>query len=138
MAPGSGDGKKISLDPSQLGHLGRGLITKFHRDRGTSDCKGNVVGILSTIEYMLERGFKPRRTILLAFGQDEEADGNYGALYIAKYLEERYGRDGIGIIVDEGGMGLEEKYGVDLALPGVAEKGEFVRDWTLSIRQVLG
>jgi hypothetical protein len=84
-----------------------------------------VIGILSTVEYMLSiNTFKPRRTVILAFGQDEEADGIYGAVYISKLLEKRHGKHGIGIIVDEGGSGLEERYGVKMALPAVAEKGE--------------
>ena len=32
------------------------------------------------------------------------------------------------MIVDEGGMNLEDVYGREFALPGIAEKGYLVRD----------
>jgi Gly-Xaa carboxypeptidase len=71
----------------------------------------------------LETSFKPRRTILLAFGQDEEASGNYGAGEMARILEKRYGRDGLEMVLDEGGNGLDDSYGPLMALPALAEKG---------------
>lgn len=93
--------------------------------RGSSDCKSNVIGILSALEHLLSSGFRPSRTLLIAFGQDEEAHGYFGATRIAKVLEERYGRHGVAAIVDEGGGGLDSKYGPLIALPALAEKGRF-------------
>jgi len=91
--------------------------------RGVADCKNNVIGILSAVEHLLEEGWVPQRTLVLAFGQDEEISGPRGAANIAKFLQERYGEKGIAMIVDEGGMGLDVLYGNSFALPGVTEKG---------------
>ncbi|KAJ9114650.1 hypothetical protein QFC22_005526 [Naganishia vaughanmartiniae] len=91
--------------------------------RGTSDCKNNVIGILTALEYMLSNGWKPARTIVAAFGMDEEVGGERGATSINDFLEKRYGHHGIAMIVDEGGMGIETLYGTQFALPGMAEKG---------------
>jgi len=49
-----------------------------------------------------------------------------GANNIRKYLEQEYGRNGISMIIDEGGMSLETVYGKEFALPGIAEKGYIV------------
>lgn len=62
----------------------------------------------------------------MAFGQDEEISGPRGAANIAQFLLFIYGHHGIGMIVDEGGMGLETIYGRQFALPGIAEKGYLV------------
>ena len=70
---------------------------------------------------MIKENFIPSRTIILAFGIDEESAGTQvifrlvrcmycatyidkqGAPYIAQYLEYLYGKDGIAAILDEGG-----------------------------------
>ncbi|KDR84553.1 hypothetical protein GALMADRAFT_262764 [Galerina marginata CBS 339.88] len=91
--------------------------------RGSGDCKNNLIGILTAVEHLVSSGWKPQRTIILAFGQDEEISGPRGANNIGKYLEEKYGKNGIGMIVDEGGMNIETAYGTEFALPGIAEKG---------------
>jgi Gly-Xaa carboxypeptidase len=85
--------------------------------------KNNLIGILTALEYMLSNGWKPTRTIVAAFGMDEEVGGERGATAINDFLEKRYGRQGIAMIVDEGGMGIETLYGTQFALPGMAEKG---------------
>lgn len=100
--------------------------------------KGSLVGILIAVETLLKQHggqlegddsteipFSPRRTIILGFGFDEEISGNYGAAYIAKHLEHRYGPGGLDSIIDEGGLGVTQRNGVNLALPGVAEKGMY-------------
>ncbi|KAJ9111397.1 hypothetical protein QFC19_001166 [Naganishia cerealis] len=91
--------------------------------RGTSDCKNNVIGILTALEYMLRNGWNPTRTIIAAFGMDEEVGGERGATTINDFLGKHYGPQGIAMIVDEGGMGIETLYGTQFALPGMAEKG---------------
>ncbi|PPQ70762.1 hypothetical protein CVT26_014712 [Gymnopilus dilepis] len=91
--------------------------------RGAGDCKNNVIGVMTAVEHLISKAWKPQRTIILAFGQDEEISGPRGAKNIAQYLEKRYGKYGIGMIVDEGGMNLESAYGTEFALPGIAEKG---------------
>lgn len=60
---------------------------------------------------------------MLAFGQDEEASGKYGAGEMARILEKRYGKNGIEMVLDEGGNGLDPTYGPLMALPALAEKG---------------
>ena len=47
--------------------------------RGASDDKNDLIGFLTTIELLIENGFKPSRTIVLSFGFDEEASALEGA-----------------------------------------------------------
>ena len=49
--------------------------------RGSSDDKSGLIGILSSIETLLENRFQPTRTVVLAFGFDEEAGGFYVRLH---------------------------------------------------------
>ena len=92
--------------------------------RGASDDKNSMTGLLSAVEGLLAEGFTPKRTILLAFGFDEECSGRRGAGSITRHLEAIYGNDSIAIILDEGGMGLQLLDGDALyALPAVMEKG---------------
>ena len=51
--------------------------------RGSLDDKVSALGILEAAEHLLARGFEPRRTVLFAFGHDEEVGGREGAAYIA-------------------------------------------------------
>lgn len=41
----------------------------------------NLINFRTTIEKLLEKGFKPQRTIVLAFGIDEERGGNVVRLF---------------------------------------------------------
>jgi Gly-Xaa carboxypeptidase len=75
---------------------------KFIWGRGASDCKNQLIAILEAIELLLSAGFTPRRTVILSFGFDEEVSGIEGANHLAPYLLEKYGRDSIAVIVDEG------------------------------------
>ncbi|KAF2716703.1 carboxypeptidase S [Polychaeton citri CBS 116435] len=95
---------------------------KYIWGRGSSDCKNQLIAILETMESLLEVDFKPRRTIVLPFGFDEEISGRQGAGHLAPYLHERYGDDGIAAIVDEGAT-FERTWGTTFAKPGVGEKG---------------
>lgn len=90
--------------------------------RGSCDDKPGVIGIMTAIEALLEQGFKPTRTVILAFGIDEERGGQTGAAAIGKYLVNTYGEDSISMIVDEGG-GFSDLSGTVFATPAVAEKG---------------
>jgi acetylornithine deacetylase/succinyl-diaminopimelate desuccinylase-like protein len=92
--------------------------------RGASDCKNNLVGILEAFETLLEKGFTPERSVLAAFGFDEEISGPQGAKYLAAHIEKARGKDSIELIIDEGGLGFKELYGALFALPAVGEKGE--------------
>ncbi|KAG8689824.1 hypothetical protein FRC11_000339 [Ceratobasidium sp. 423] len=90
--------------------------------RGSVDDKGGLVGIMITLEKLIESGFKPKRGILVGFGIDEESTGLYGAHRISKYIEEHYGKNSISMLVDEGG-GIENFGGISVALPAIGEKG---------------
>ncbi|KAF8549259.1 carboxypeptidase S [Imleria badia] len=90
--------------------------------RGSCDDKPGVTGSLTAVETLLERGFVPSRTVLLAFGIDEERGGYTGAGAIGKYLLETHGPDSFAMIVDEGG-GYDDLNGTVFATPAVAEKG---------------
>lgn len=90
--------------------------------RGSQDDKSGLIGIMSSIESLLEIGFEPTRSVVLSFGFDEEASGTYGATSLAKYLLSAYGKDAFALLVDEG-SGLGEKYGAVFATPAIAEKG---------------
>ncbi|KAI6117457.1 carboxypeptidase S [Pisolithus croceorrhizus] len=90
--------------------------------RGSCDDKSGLIGIMSAIETLLATGYEPTRTVVLAFGFDEESGGEYGAQTLAIELEAMFGQNGYAMIVDEGG-GYGEQYGRILATPGVAEKG---------------
>src|SRR5690242_9576627 len=92
--------------------------------RGTMDDKVSVLAILEAVETSLRAGLKPKRTIYLAFGHDEEIGGDRGAASIAKYLEEQGVK--LECVIDEGGYvaegmvpGLEQP----MAVINVAEKG---------------
>lgn len=92
--------------------------------RGTLDDKMGVMGLLEAVEYLLKTNFQPERTVLLAFGQDEETSGQRGAQTIAASLKKR----GISLeyILDEGGaIKPEGVSGVNkpVALISIAEKG---------------
>ncbi|RDW67020.1 hypothetical protein BP5796_09769 [Coleophoma crateriformis] len=96
---------------------------RFVWGRGASDCKNNLMGVLGTLETLLEQDFVPERTIMAGFGFDEEISGFHGAAYIAKELEDKLGKNSIELIIDEGGLGIKEMYGATFALPGLGEKG---------------
>ncbi|KAF3761652.1 carboxypeptidase S [Cryphonectria parasitica EP155] len=92
--------------------------------RGASDDKNSLTALLSAVETLLAQpGFQPRRTVLLAFGFDEECSGAKGAGHIATHLRDTLGEDSLAIVLDEGGMGLQQIGDVLYALPAVMEKG---------------
>ncbi|KAJ3507479.1 hypothetical protein NLJ89_g6283 [Agrocybe chaxingu] len=90
--------------------------------RGSSDDKSGLIGILSAIETLLAAQFQPTRTVVLAFGFDEEASGLQGAGTLAPHLESVYGENGFAMIIDEGSE-FETQFGTVIATPGIAEKG---------------
>ncbi|KAF7370752.1 Gly-X carboxypeptidase [Mycena sanguinolenta] len=91
--------------------------------RGSSDDKSGLIGIMTALETMIEQGFAPTRTIVLAYGFDEEASGLQGAGALGAAMRETYGSDHpFAFIVDEGG-GFTDRYGTVFATPSVAEKG---------------
>lgn len=94
--------------------------------RGASDCKNVLIGLMSAVEDLLSQGWRPQRTVVFAFGFDEESHGFLGAGSIAPALEKKYGKDSFEFILDEGAMGLQslgDESEVLYVLPGVGEKG---------------
>ncbi|KAM0207231.1 hypothetical protein ACHAQI_007718 [Fusarium lateritium] len=92
--------------------------------RGSSDDKNSLTALLSAIETLLtETEWAPKRTLILAFGFDEECSGHRGAAKIGEFLTERYGDDGISFILDEGGSGIQLIDDTLYVLPSVQEKG---------------
>lgn len=91
--------------------------------RGTLDDKDGVIGLLEAAEQLLAEGYQPRRSIVLAFGHDEEISGPEGATAIARRMKER----GLHFewMVDEGGFVVNDHplvEGKPVALISVAEK----------------
>ncbi|PTB62737.1 carboxypeptidase S [Trichoderma citrinoviride] len=98
--------------------------TGYLYGRGASDNKSAITALMSAMEALLsQEDYNPRRTVIFAFGFDEECSGLRGASSISKHLEERYGENGIAVILDEGGAGLQSVGDVLYALPAVYEKG---------------
>lgn len=92
--------------------------------RGASDDKNSLVALMSALETLLSTAsWTPHRTIILAFGFDEECSGRRGAGSIAKHLESVWGNGSVAMILDEGGMGLQLLDDTLYALPAVLEKG---------------
>ena len=92
--------------------------------RGTLDDKAAVLSTLEAAETLIAQGFTPARTILLAFGDDEENGGSQGAAPLVKELAAR----GVHahFVVDEGGAvvtGMLAGLDRPLAVIGVSEKG---------------
>lgn len=106
--------------PPFSGTLAEGFIW----GRGALDDKGSVLAILEAVEALLGEGYKPARTIYLAFGHDEEIGGSRGARSIAELLSSRGVKPFL--VLDEGLAVLEGIFtGVTqpIALIGVGEKG---------------
>ncbi|QSQ16934.1 M20 family peptidase [Myxococcus landrumensis] len=92
--------------------------------RGALDDKGSVLAQLEAVEALLAAGEQPRRTVLFAFGADEEVGGTQGAVAIAALLKERGVR--LESVLDEGGVimsGTVPGVSAPVALVGTSEKG---------------
>src|SRR5881409_3472880 len=92
--------------------------------RGALDDKGSLVGTLEAVEHLIAAEAKPRRTVYLAFGYDEEVGGRRGADHIADLLGSRMVHPEL--VLDEGGAlatGLIPGVSAPVALVGIAEKG---------------
>jgi carboxypeptidase PM20D1 len=112
--------EKSWTQPAFSGMIADGYIW----GRGTMDDKASVLGLLESVEYLLSENFKPRRTVYLAFGHDEETDGNEGAAKIAELLASR--KIQLEYVLDEGMnilSGVFDDIGAPVALIGIAEKG---------------
>ena len=104
--------------------FGGRIADGFIWGRGAIDNKSAVLGTLEAVEMLLSEGFRPARTLYLAYGHDEEVGGTGGAREIASLLKSR----GIELemVLDEGGVigdGILAGVTEPVALVGIAEKG---------------
>jgi carboxypeptidase PM20D1 len=91
--------------------------------RGALDDKGSLVGLMEACEALLARGFVPERTILFAFGADEEVGGRD-----ASAISAQLGARGVHLdwALDEGMMvtdGIVRELPTLVAPLGIGEKG---------------
>jgi carboxypeptidase PM20D1 len=82
--------------------FGGQIANGFIWGRGAIDNKSAVAGTLEAVEMLLAEGFRPVRTIYLAYGHDEEVGGTGGAREIAALLKRR-GVE-LEMVLDEGGV----------------------------------
>ena len=90
--------------------------------RGAIDDKGSLVALFEAMEALASQGFKPKRTIYLVSGHDEEAGGS-GAVAAAKLLASRKVK--ALFTIDEGGIITTDTPIIKqpAMMIGVAEKG---------------
>ena len=113
-----------TIDQWEAGPFSGAITDSEIIGRGTLDDKGTLVGVMEAVEKLLEENFKPKRTVYLAFGHDEEVGGPNGAKAIADHLKAK----GVqaAITMDEGGFLAENLVpGIDgdVAIINLAEKG---------------
>jgi Gly-Xaa carboxypeptidase len=96
---------------------------QFVWGRGACDCKVILIAHMLAIESLIADGFVPQRTVLLAYGFDEEEVlAAQGAGELAKEIQRQYGEGGIEFIVDEGN-GIGDAFGGHFAAVATSEKG---------------
>lgn len=90
--------------------------------RGSIDDKGSLIGTFEALEALAKQGFRPKRTVIVVSGGDEEVIGQ-GARAAAAYLKSK----GVmaEFVLDEGLVVLADNpiTGGRLAVIGTAEKG---------------
>ena len=92
--------------------------------RGALDDKNVVIGLMEAAENTLAMGLPIQRTLIFAFGHDEETGGKNGAAAIAKHFKEK--KIPVAFIADEGfGVmkGIVPGLKNDCAIIGLSEKG---------------
>lgn len=100
--------------------------------RGAWDDKSQLVGLLEALERLIAAGVKPARTILFAFGHDEETNGTRGAREIAALLASRGVK--LEFVLDEGlviAVGMLPGLAKPAALVGTGEKGYATLEFTV-------
>lgn len=90
--------------------------------RGAIDDKGSLITIFEGVEALAKQGFKPRRTVIIVSGEDEETRGTgaraAAALLVLRGIKAQF-------VIDEGLAVISDNpvTGGKLALIGTAEKG---------------
>ncbi len=106
--------------PPFSGEISEGFIW----GRGTLDIKSQMLAAFEAVEMMVAEGFRPERTVYLAYGEDEEIGGQQGAKQVVALLQERGVH--LAAVLDEGGTivsGVVPSVQLPVALVGTAEKG---------------
>ncbi|KAM6925060.1 N-fatty-acyl-amino acid synthase/hydrolase PM20D1.2-like [Xenentodon cancila] len=109
-------------------------IDGFIYGRGTIDDKSPVMGILQALEYLLIKGYAPRRGFYIGLGHDEEVSGYNGAVNIVSMLKQRGVQ--LSFVLDEGLAVLDGVIGGlegPAALIGISEKGSATVKLTVSV-----
>ncbi|MFM5894184.1 MAG: M20 family peptidase [Novosphingobium sp.] len=90
--------------------------------RGSVDDKGSLVALFEALDALAGQGFKPKRTIILVSGFDEEVGGT-GAKAAVDWLKSR-GTKAL-FTIDEGGLIATDTPMINgpAAMIGIAEKG---------------
>lgn len=115
----SGTEKAWQVDPFS-GEIRDGFVW----GRGAWDDKGNLFAQLEAVEMLLAQGFRPRQTVYLVMGHDEEVSGLRGAKKVVELLQSRKVR--LDWVMDEGLLvteGILKGLDKPAALIGIAEKG---------------
>ncbi|MBX9747532.1 MAG: M20/M25/M40 family metallo-hydrolase [Hyphomonadaceae bacterium] len=91
--------------------------------RGAIDDKGSLVALMEAAEFLAAQGRRPARTIIFAFGHDEELGGDNGAVVMAQTLAERGVR--AWFVLDEGMAALDRHplTGGPASMIGISERG---------------
>jgi carboxypeptidase PM20D1 len=104
--------------PPFAGEIAEGAVW----GRGSIDDKGSLIGIFEAADALARQGFRPKRTVMIVSGGDEEVFGQ-GARAAAEFLRAQ----GIKaeFVVDEGLVVVTDNpiSGGKVALIGTAEKG---------------
>ncbi len=117
VAPGT---ESLWQHPPFAGDVADGMVW----GRGTLDDKSNLITQLEAVEALIQFGYKPRRTVYLVFGHDEEVGGQQGAVRVVALLKQRGVK--LAYVLDEGlavTEGILPGVARPLALIGLAEKG---------------
>ncbi|XP_035014916.1 N-fatty-acyl-amino acid synthase/hydrolase PM20D1.2 [Hippoglossus stenolepis] len=100
------------------------VIDGFIYGRGAMDDKSSLMGILEALEYLLRKGYAPRRGFYIGLGHDEEVFGLNGAVNIVRVLKQRGVQ--LSFVLDEGLALIDGVFpGLEgpAALIGLSEKG---------------
>lgn len=117
IAPGTE--KDWQADP-----FGGEIRDGFVWGRGAWDDKANLFALFEAVETLVASGFRPRQTLYIASGHDEELGGERGAKAIAGLLQARGVK--LEFVLDEGLLiteGVLKGLDKPVALIGTAEKG---------------
>ncbi|MBS0295223.1 MAG: M20 family peptidase [Proteobacteria bacterium] len=90
--------------------------------RGSVDDKGSLIGLMETADALAAKGFKPRRTIMIVSGHDEEVLGSGARAAAAWFKAQNITPE---FVLDEGmlALGHDPLNNKPIAPIGISEKG---------------